>query len=123
MYLFLNTSAKNVALYSGKGEIEWHSVEPREQRYSEKLKQLLIAHGLRTTDLKGVVVMQGQGAFSDTRAGVAISNLLLELASVPVVSIETVSGTDPWIKALQKLGTAPLQPSYYAEPNITKAKE
>jgi tRNA A37 threonylcarbamoyladenosine modification protein TsaB len=123
MYLCLNTSAKTLALYSGKGSIEWHALNPDHQRYSEKVRELLVANRLKAGDIKGVVVMQGKGSFSDTRAGVIVANLLLENLGTPVTSIETAEDHDVWKKAVKSLANKTIEPAYYAEPNITKAKK
>lgn len=112
-----------MALYSGKGGIEWHNLNPDHQRYSEKVRELLTAHGLKAADIKGVVVMQGKGSFSDTRAGAIVANMMLENLGTPVVGIETSDDNDVWKKAIKTLGNKAIEPGYYAEPNITKAKK
>lgn len=123
-YLFINTSGRTVAIYAPEepSPIDWKTLNTDHQRYSEKVRELLVAHGLQAADIRGVVVMQGKGSFSDTRAGVLVANLMLENLDVPAVSIKAGEGDESWPAAIARLAKTPLQPDYYAEPNITRAK-
>lgn len=121
-YLFIDTSARRLALYK-EGKIAWNNLSADRQRYSEKIKEMLNTASLKANELNGVVVMQGKGSFSDTRAGVVVANMLLEFAGVPVAAIPTSSEEGVWSEAIRKLSEKPLEPDYYAEPNITKAKK
>ena len=81
------------------------------------------------TQLKGIIVVNGPGAFSSVRAGVIIANTLAYTLNIPAASVKLTEFRN--FKELVKIGESRLrgvkraqiiEPFYGKEPNITKSK-
>lgn len=128
MYLLINTNNNQIALASGteqQGGFKWKDIA-KEASFALQIKEALKAEDLQLDDIQGIVIMQGEGSYSDTRTGIVFANMLKLLKSVPVVAIkeDELSKTMPLGEAIEQLlheEDKYLHAQYSSEPNITKS--
>ena len=128
-FLCVDTSHQRFSLVSAKEkQFDWQAIVGKQERYAERIFAYLSIQGVQAADLAGVVIMQGQGSFSETRSAVVLGNLLAEFSSSPVLSLPTSDASDVsvWLNAVDLIasgkGKASVTADYYAPPSITKAK-
>ena len=90
-------------------------------RFTLALKFFLALKKLSLQNLKGIIVIQGQGSFSDTRAGVLMANIISEQKGIPAISVSNIDEACKKLTSFEN-SKAPrrIEAQYYAEPNITR---
>ncbi|MEK7159137.1 MAG: hypothetical protein AAB575_01645 [Patescibacteria group bacterium] len=139
MNLLISTEAKNLfSLAIGDSEIKKIRVVRKEYRHAELLLRE-IDRLIRKSKINNIFVVQGPGAFSALRIGLAVGNALAYGWSARIVGIEikeewnNLSENDRlnkiWqagIKQLMKVKNKKLkfvEPVYGREPNITMKQD
>lgn len=127
-WLILDSINRRVGVAAGFGQTPaWQSLGERDKAYVSVVDQVLKQANVRVSDIASVVVVQGTGGFSDTRAAVLFAgtlrwqnkNIKLFEIAVEAGSPAPVMETGEQIAALVKQ-VGELKPRYFAEPNITK---
>ena len=115
-----------VAATSGDGSVAAHEAFEGRYRHSQELLPAIVrvldGAGLRTANLRGVVVGTGPGAFTGLRVGIATAKTLAHELSIPIVGVPTseallsaVQGaTEAWLpsgpreRVVARAGVAPV---------------
>ena len=89
MKLFIDTSAINTAKIAleidGKRfEKTSESKILKSQTVLPMIEELLLAHGLKLTDITAITVETGPGSFTGLRVGATVANALGHLLNIPV---------------------------------------
>lgn len=128
MYLLINTNNNQIALCSDAqhdGSPAWKDIE-KEASFVFQVKALLEAENLESSDIKGAVIIQGRGSYSDTRTGIVFANIFKLLKNIPIVALQEdrISQTMPLNQVLAQLLEGEkgyVKAEYASEPNITKS--
>ncbi|MBY0544253.1 MAG: tRNA (adenosine(37)-N6)-threonylcarbamoyltransferase complex dimerization subunit type 1 TsaB [Gammaproteobacteria bacterium] len=93
--LAFDTSAEScsVALYSAGTCLEKMNIEPRKQaeRLLPIIDSLLIEAGLRRSDLSGLALTHGPGAFTGVRIAISAGQAIAYALDLPVVTVSTLA--------------------------------
>lgn len=102
--------------------VEWHGSD----QALALVDRILQKAKIESTDIQGIQVVRGPGAFTAVRTGLIIANTLAHILNVPVHGIRHESKlTDSQIlRAVMQPGRrgGAVRPDYGRAPNITKAK-
>lgn len=118
MYLFIDTNQSRFAFFQ-HGEtfdqLQWNTVS-QNQSLSREIQA-------KMTSFKGILVLQGKGAFSQTREGVVFANIYHQVKQVPLLSLseDELEGKEltMLVEDLENDPKGVLLPHYFAEPNIS----
>ncbi len=103
-----------------------HLRQSRDNLLADFIK-FLREHRLRLTDLRGLVLIEGEGSFSETRQAAAILNTIHLVKKIPVLGIDKrkyKSDYQKMFKAIRKYFYQPprrrlIKPIYSGAPHIT----
>ena len=146
MFLIINTSEQNrtiIGLIKGPSFIAkktWQTKYHDSEKLLPEIKKLfkkslsraknLVLGKNNLTQLKGIIIVNGPGAFSSVRAGVIVANTLAYALNIPVAGVKLTEFKN--LKELAKIGERRLkknkgvnivEPFYGKEPNITKSRK
>ena len=139
MLLILNTTIKDrIQLFLVKSqsiyvESTWSAPKQQSEKLLDLINKFLNQNKIKLTNLKGISVVIGPGAFSSLRLACITGNTLAYCLKIPIigVKIQEYNDIDQLIKISQKklqneAGfrlNKQIQPFYGKEPNITKPKK
>jgi tRNA A37 threonylcarbamoyladenosine modification protein TsaB len=105
------------------GNLEQIKTSPEGTLFS--LLDFMSRHGIKITDLDGIVVVTGPGSVTAIRSGLSVVNTFSFVAGVPLYPIRCVQGCN-LESAIQVADLSDSKicaiPFYDREPNITSAK-
>ncbi len=113
MYLLFDANQGRFARFNDSDtDLQWAVVEQEASLAS------LIAPDIDS--VKGVVVWQGKGSFSQSREAVVVANMLALTKGVKLLSMQAdeLPPLKALINELEASDKTALEPVYYAEPNI-----
>jgi len=96
LILGLDTSTRHgaLALVDLRSGQSWTEDQDATQNHGRELVpaigRLVMAAGVRMTDLSGIVVGVGPGSYTGLRVGIAVAKTLAEVLSVPVVPLDSL---------------------------------
>ena len=123
MYLFIDPSLMStirLVLLSGTISRE-HVFEVSNRELLNVIKEALERENIVLTDLEGIVVLIGEGRFSNTRIASVVGNTLSYALNIPVVA--TTRGHEPTQSTVHTFFspsniTMYITPTYSGEPHI-----
>lgn len=122
-YLFIDTSVRDtvsLSLYRAKTKNDIN-VKGSIQEFLEIIDKFIIDQGLSKSDIRGIVVVVGEGSFTSTRLAMVIANTFGYTQNIPLLAIlrERVKNLDECILDLlrQPLGQY-ISATYSAIPSI-----
>lgn len=97
LVLSIDSSSRTGSLAVVRGhavvaEASWTAHGPGGSLHLDLAMRLLADHGLRLSQLEGVVVATGPGSFTGTRAGISVGQGLAEALSIPLIGVPTLRG-------------------------------
>lgn len=97
LVLAIDSSSRTGSLAVLKGhtvvaEASWSAHGPGGSLHLDLATRLMADHGLRLSQVQGVVVATGPGSFTGTRAGISVGQGIAEALSIPLVGVPTLHG-------------------------------
>ncbi len=128
MYLFIDPSSSDtirLVLYFNATSRE-HIFEVRNRELLSVIVEALDRERVALADLRGIVVLVGEGRFSSTRIASVVGNTLSYALHIPVVA--TTRGNEPTDATIDSFFLAPhphyyITPTYSGEPHIGKPSQ
>ena len=128
-YLFINTINDNLPSFSiflSDGSILAKSIFYNKlEKLTNGLEIFFKKHKISTKDIKGVIVINGPGSFTSSRAGITLANSFNFLFNIPVLGVkDEIDGLHKIINNnIKKLSSSKNNITasvyYNREPNIT----
>lgn len=128
MILGLDTTQNakaNFVLWDRKGDVIKSVTEKFEPRQTEetldRLMTFLLQEECAFSDVEGIIVAKGPGAFTALRVGVTIANALAYAGNIPVLGVASLEDVTQMIitELLNQRPGKSIEPEYGREPHIT----
>lgn len=123
MILIINTNSNQVSRLKNAlppAELTWIGFKAEESLVAQ-INQFIKPLGKQLQDIKGIVLIQGAGSFSNTRSAVVFANILKLTAGIPVIALSKEQFKESFSKITQLLEQQNnyIEASYSSQPNIT----
>ncbi|MBU4421941.1 hypothetical protein L6259_01185 [Candidatus Parcubacteria bacterium] len=131
-YLFINTVNEkhpSLVVFNGRGDFLFsEKFIPKQEKIIEKLKALLKKAKIKKDGISGILVIEGPGSFSGSRAGITLANSFNFLFKTPILGVKDADGSveeqiNNNLEKLKKIKLSSQAEAYYKyPPNITTKK-
>ena len=128
MYLLFNLSSRDKIILSlfDQTILFTKEVIAKNRDLVDSIDQLLKSKKIKSEEIKGIMVVVGEGGFTSTRIAVTVANVFVYTLQIPVLGITAQQAVEPQ-KLINKLNKQKkgqyLSATYSAEANITKKIE
>ncbi len=123
MYICIDPSVRDrvTCIVVSQGLARTHTYQAQNKEILESVVGLCEEYHVRVSEIKGIAVLLGEGAFSSTRIASVVANTLSFALKIPVIGI--TRATFDQTTSLEELFTKQkkhqyISPTYSGEPNI-----